>query len=180
MKSGTVHLIILLILGFTSGVSAQVFLTRDEALKQYFPNSKIERKTLFLTDAQVEQIQSSAKAKVESKILTYYVGTSAEGIKGYAFLETHIVRTMPETFMVVVNPDSTVRAVEILAFFEPEDYRPPQRWLETFSGKSLRDDLWLKRGVQNIVGATITARSLSDGVRRILAVYQTAVPKEGS
>ncbi|MEX2115958.1 MAG: FMN-binding protein [Bacteroidota bacterium] len=157
---------------------SQVYLTKDAALALYFPEATIERRTVFLTDSQVQVIQNSAKAKVSSRVVTYYVGMNAGRVTGYAFFETHIVRTMPATFMIVVNPDSTVRAVELLAFYEPEDYRPPKRWLELFGGKSMQSDLWLKRGVQNIVGATLSAQSISDGVRRTLALYETAVAGE--
>lgn len=159
--------------------SAQVYLTKEEALKTYFPAaSSIDRKTLFLTDRQIETIQSKARAKVESKVITYYVGRNGKSVDAYAFFETHIVRTMPETFVVVVNPDGTVRAVEILAFYEPEDYLPPKRWLKLFQNKSSQSDLWLKRGVQNIVGATLSAQGITEGVRKVLTVFDLAVPKE--
>ncbi|MEX1274983.1 MAG: hypothetical protein WEE20_03575 [Bacteroidota bacterium] len=175
----TVLLISFLLLCGSVTASAQVYLTRDEALKQHFPDaSTIERKTVFLTDRQVETIQERAKAKVESKVLTYYVGMSGSKPLGYAFLETHIVRTMPETFMVVVKPGGSVAAVEILAFYEPEDYLPPSRWLGLFRDKTIKSDLWLKRGVQNIVGATLSAQAITGGVRKMLAVYETVVSKE--
>ncbi len=168
------------VFGFASvGLHGQVYMTRDEALKQYFPNAvELERKTSFLSDEQVRLIQSRSRARVESKILTYYVGRGPSGVRGYAFFETQTVRTMPETFLVVVNPDSSVRAVELLAFYEPEDYLPPKRWLGLFARRRIDDDLWLKRGVQNIVGATISAQSITDGVRRVLATFEIAVPKE--
>ena len=164
----------MLILCCTS-VWSQVYLTKEAALELYFPNTAIERRTVFLTEGQAQVIQNTAKAKVPSRIVTYYIGMNNDRAIGYAFFETHIVRTMPATFMIVVNPDSTIRAVELLAFYEPEDYRPPKRWLELFDGKSLQSDLWLKRGIQNIVGATLSAQSISDGVRRTLALYETAV-----
>lgn len=161
-----------------SGVSAQVHMTREEALRQYFPGLAVERKTIFLTEEQAGQIRMRGRAKVDSRLVTYYVGRGPGGVSGYAFFETEVVRTMPETYMVVVNPDSTVRAVEILAFYEPEDYLPPRRWLDFFREQSLKGDLWLKRGIPPIVGATLSAQSLTDGVRRILAIYEIAVPKE--
>lgn len=162
-----------------SGVAhSQVLLTKEAALALYFPDVRVERRTAFLTDEQVTRIQAAARARVESKVVTYYVGRGADGVTGYAFFDTHIVRTMPATIMVVINPDSTVRAVELLAFYEPEDYRPPDRWLEQFNGKSLRNDLWLKRGIHTIVGATLSAQSISDAVRVTLATYQNAVPKD--
>lgn len=169
------RLIVLAMLIWSVTAESQVYLTKEAALKLYFSSSKIERRTVFLSEAQVSVIQNSAKAKVTSRVITYYVGMNNNRPDGYAFFETHIVRTMPATFMIVINPDSTVRAVELLAFYEPEDYRPPKRWLELFDGKSLKSDLWLKRGIQNIVGATLSAQSISDGVRRTLALYETAV-----
>jgi hypothetical protein len=158
-------------------VSAQVHLTQSEALALYFPNG-FQRKTVFLTEDQVRQIQDRAKARVASRIITYYVGQEKNLVGGYAFFDTQIVRTMPQTFMTIINPDSTIRSVELLAFYEPEDYAPSKRWLATFASKAHLSELWLKRGIQNIVGATLTAQSITDGVRRALATFEIAIPKE--
>ena len=158
---------------------AQVYLTQEEALKLYFPGSvAAERKSVFLTNDQVKKIQEKSKAKVESKIVTYYVGKDSSGKPGYAFFETHIVRTMPATYVVVLNADTSIRAIEILAFYEPEDYLPSKKWLTQFTNKNPRSDLWLKRGIHNMVGATLSAQALSDGVRRILATFEVAIPPE--
>lgn len=157
-----------------------MYLTKDEALKRAFSGATLERKTLFLTDDQVRAIQARAKAKIESKIVTYYVARRGREVEGYAFFETHVVRTMPATFMIVVGPDSSVRAVELLAFYEPEDYLPPSRWLELFKSKKLEDDLFLKRGIYNIAGATLSAHAISEGVRRALATFEIAVPRENT
>lgn len=156
--------------------SAQVFLTKDEALKQVFPNAtSIERKNMFLTDEQVKQIEAKGKAKVDSKVLSYYVGMSDSGPVGYAFFESHTVRTMPATYMVVVTPDGSLKHVEILAFYEPADYLPSKKWLNQFTYKTLDADLWLKRGIRNISGATLSAQAIIEGTRRILATYHIVV-----
>ena len=160
---------------FVVSVAAQVRMTKEDALSQYFPDAVIERRTTFLTQEQVERIQQQARARVESRILTYYVARRNDGVVGTAFFETQTIRTMPATYVAVIDPDSSVRAVEILAFHEPDDYAPPGRWLAQFGGKSHRDDLFLKRGVQNIAGATLTAQALSDGVRRLLTSYEIVI-----
>jgi len=161
-------------------LSAQVLLTRHEALRIYFPEpASIERKNLFLTDVQIDKIQVQAKAKVESKIVTYYVGRLDDHVQGYAFFDTRTIRTEPATYMVVINPDSSLRAVELLAFYEPEDYLPPKKWLSLFEKKTLSDDLWLKRGIHSISGATLSAQAITEGVRRTLAIFQIAVAKDG-
>jgi len=160
---------VLIILG--NIVNAQVYLTKNEALALYL-GDKVERKTIFLTDEQINHIQQKAKAKVESKILTYYVSP-----RGYAFFETRTIRTMPATFMILITPRGTVGAVEMLAFYEPEDYLPPKKWLNTFQQKTFDDDLWLKRGVYNIAGATLSANAITESVRRLLVTYELAIKK---
>lgn len=155
---------------------AKVYLTPSAALALAFPPGiHVERKTVYLTEPQVESIQTLAKAKVESRVITYYVGHSTGGPLGYAFFDTHLVRTMPETVMVVVEPKGMVRFVEVLAFYEPEDYLPRSRWLLLFRRRRLDDQLQLRRGIANISGATLTAHAMNDAVRRVLATYQVAV-----
>lgn len=166
------RLTILCMIGLISVASAQVYLTKDQALKMYLGDD-IQRKTVFLTDENIEEIQQKARAKVESKIVTFYASE-----KGFAFFETRTIRTMPATFIVVVNPKGSVEAVEMMAFYEPEDYLPPKRWLKTFGGKSTNDDLWLKRGIYNISGATLSAQAIAESVRRILATFELAIHKE--
>jgi hypothetical protein len=157
---------------------SQVYMTKEKALKHFLPGATPERRTLFLTDEQVGDIERHSKVRVESKVITYYVGKAPHGGLGYAFFDTHNVRTMPETFMVLINPDSTIATVEILAFYEPEDYLPGARWRSLFAQRKLNDDLWVKRGIPNISGATLSAQAITGAVRRLLATFEIAVPKE--
>ncbi|NIR49221.1 FMN-binding protein [candidate division KSB1 bacterium] len=164
---------------FCAALQAQVFKTQQEVLTQAFPEeTTITRKVLFLKDEQVEKIQDLAKTKVESKIITYYVGSKADSILGYVFFETQVVRTKPTTFVVIINPDSTVRSVEILAFYEPLDYLPTDNWFELFESNSLNPDLWPRRDIHAITGATLSVRALTFGVRKILSIFQITVVKE--
>lgn len=154
----------------------RVFMNQEEALKLAFSSgTAVERKNLYLNKEQKKKIEQQAKSKMESSLVTYYVGTKQAGIEGFAFFNSHIVRTMPETMMVVINPDGSLRLVEILAFYEPEDYLPPKRWLGLFRKKRLKDDLWVKRGIRNITGATLTTQAVTEAVRRTLATFQVAI-----
>ncbi len=167
---------IALLLGLSLfSMNAQVKMTREEALRNAFPGASVDRRTIFLTEEEARRIQTAAQAKVESKILTYYVARRDGMLDGVAFFETSIVRSMPATYMVVVDPDSSVRMVEILAFYEPEDYLPPERWLHQFAGRKTNDDLTLKRGIPNISGATLTTMTVVDGARRCRAAFAQVV-----
>lgn len=157
--------------------AAKVLLSQKEALALAFPGrTKVERRTAFLTDAQAAAAEKEAGTKIDSRVWTYYVGTSSAGAAGTAYFESHKVRTMNEAFMVVVNPDATVRFIEILSFAEPDEYQAPKKWLKQFEGKPLDEDLLLRRGLRNITGASITSDAVTRGVRRVLAVHRVLNP----
>lgn len=152
---------------------AKVFYARDEALRLAFPDAdRVEVRDVFLTAAQRAAIEERAKSKLESDLLTLYVGHRGGAVLGYAVIDTHTVRTLPETFLVVLSPQGTVAATHLLAFYEPLEYSPPDRWLAQFHDAVLADDLRVGRGIAAITGSTLTSEAVTGGVRRALAIYE--------
>jgi len=175
----TFIIILFITILYVNPADGKVYLTKDDALKKAFPDAEIERKTLFLSDEDVKRVESLSGAKVESKILTYYIAVENGGVIGYAFFGSHIVRTKPEIYTTVINPDGSIKYVEILAFYEPEEYLPPKRWFEQFGGKVLDDNLWTKRGISAVTGATLSANSITQEVRKTLSVFKIMILKKG-
>jgi hypothetical protein len=160
---------------------AGLYKTQKQALDEAFPGGGIERKTAFLTDAQSERVRELARAPLPSKIVSYYVGLDAEGRPaGVAFFDSHVVRTTTETVMVLIKPDGTVRRVEILAFYEPEDYRVRQSWLDRMNDEDLSAELTVGRHLVRVTGATLTVRALAAAVRRALALHAVLVGESKS
>jgi Na+-translocating ferredoxin:NAD+ oxidoreductase RnfG subunit len=85
------------------------------------------------------------------------------------------VRTVSEALLVALTPEGTVRSVRLLAFHEPEEYRPPSRWLAQFEGAHLGPGLRLGRDVHTIAGATLTSRAATRAVRRALVLHRLLV-----
>jgi Na+-translocating ferredoxin:NAD+ oxidoreductase RnfG subunit len=155
-----------------AAAEAAVYASREEALARAFPPpASVERKTYFLTETQREKASREAQSKVESALVVAYIGRRGETLLGTAYFETHTVRTMPETLLVVVSPDGAVERVEVLAFAEPEDYLPRSSWLRLFEGRHLDADLSVGRGLAHVTGATLTTRAIASAVRRVLAVH---------
>ena len=154
----------------------KVYLTQEAALKSAFPPPiQVERKTLFLSEAQASEVEHAAGSKIAGRVFSYYVGSDTAGIRGYAYFDTHLVRTLPETIMVLISGDGTIRRVEILSFSEPEDYFPREAWLGQFAGKGLSADLAIRRGIRNLSGASLTAEAVTSACRRILALHRLAM-----
>jgi Na+-translocating ferredoxin:NAD+ oxidoreductase RnfG subunit len=169
----------LLLVGDTSRTEAKVFHARDEALEIAFPGAeRTEARDFFLTDDQKKDIERRARAPVDSDLLTVYLGYRDGQLMGYAIFDTHVVRTLPETFLVVLSPDGKVRTARVLAFYEPLEYQPSDRWLALFEGKTLSDDLHIGRGIAAITGSTLTSRAVVGGIRRALAIHEVLLDKE--
>ncbi len=155
-----------------AAATGKVFLTPDEALRLAFPGAAIERHTAYLTAAQQKAEQKlSGDEDLPSALATYYTGTKDGRLVGTAYFDTHTVRTMPETIMVVVDPKGAIARIEVLSFSEPEEYLPKAHWYEQFQGKPLDDELSMKRGIRAVTGATLTARATTDAARRVLALH---------
>jgi hypothetical protein len=149
---------------------AGVILTEKAALERAFPGQAPERRTLYLTEAQTAAVQKAARSKLPSPVVTVWEARRDGAVTGRAYLDTHVVRTMPETVMTVAEPDGRLRMALVLQFNEPSDYLPRDRWLTLMAGKALDEDLWPGRGVHRVTGSTLTVQALTEAVRRCLAI----------
>lgn len=167
----------------SGGASAKVFASQNQALADAFPDaSRIERKTILIRKKDAAKIKAITHAELESKIFVIHTAYKEDELLGFAHIDVHTVRTKPEAFMIVLKPDGSVRSVRILAFHEPLDYLPTDRWYRQFSGKSGEDALRVGGDVHGVVGATLSARAAADGVRRMLAYWEVLLkePEAGT
>ena len=149
---------------YSSPLVAKVYHTRDSALKNAFSDADtIEKKTLFLDDEDVKKIEALAKVKLDTKIFTFYIGKKKEAVLGYVIFGSHVIRTKPEVYMVVINPDASIKFVEILAFYEPEEYLPIKKWFEEING--------FKRGRDLFCYDVDTKKGYSDDVNRADVIF---------
>jgi hypothetical protein len=160
-------------------VSAQVFLTQEEALGLAFPPpATIERRTAFLEEAQLSRVRELAGSgvQIEQRVVSFYVGRRGGVLLGVAYFDAHTVRTVREIVMVVVEPAGTVDRIEVLSFLEPREYMASDPWIEQLYGRALTDDLAVDRGIVNLTGATLTSAALTSAARRVLALHEVIRP----
>jgi len=159
--------------------SSKVFYAKDEALKIAFPDAdRVEMKTFILKDADIQRAEKLARTRIESKLFTFYVGQKSDSVLGYAAFDTHTVRTLPETFMVVLSPEGHVKTTLILAFHEPPEYLASERWLGQFKDKKLSPELGVGRDIAGIAGSTLTTHAITQGIRKVLALFQILIKEK--
>ncbi len=159
--------------------SAQALMTQEEALELAFPAPvQVERKTAYLTDAQLAEARKRAggDVEIEQGVVTYYAGYRDGRPVGVAYFDAHRVRTKAEIVMVVVTPDARIGRMDVVKFLEPPEYAAPEGWIDQLEGRPLDDELALKGAVRNLTGATLTARALTRAARRVLALHAVIAP----
>jgi len=156
-------------------LAARVFLTAEQALHLAFPQAQLEKRTLILTAEQKAKASALAGGAVPG-VVTQYRVVEGSHLVAFAYLDTHTVRTLPETLLVILDPQGKVLRVEVLAFGEPEEYLPRPGWYQQFSGKDQPASVELGAGIRPVTGATLTAHATTQAVRRVLAIHKVLTP----
>jgi Na+-translocating ferredoxin:NAD+ oxidoreductase RnfG subunit len=101
---------------------------------------------------------------------------------GWLIVDQVIGKSELITYAVALDAKGSVSSVEIL------DYRESHGgeirlagWRKQFVGKTVADPVDLNRDIRNISGATLSCRHVTEGVQRLLKLYQVALlPRERS
>ena len=157
----------------------KTFHTREEALVLAFAKADAQRTPHYWTKEQRSQLAELAKVKKVGGMHAEYQAKSKDGkvIAGRSvWFDTRIVRSKPQTIMLVIDAKQSIEEIVVCSFDEPLDYKPVDRWYAQFEGRQLDDDLQLKKGIHGVSGATLTSRATTAAVREILAAYAVAHP----
>ena len=144
----------------------KVFLTKEEALALAFQDCEVTRSTVALRPEHKKRVGELAGAKFTKGLVFPYVAKRDGKLVGTAYFDVHKVRTLRETVMIVVDPEGRIQRIEILAFGEPQQYKPRAKWYAQFVGQKLDKQLSLKRGIKGVTGATLTARATTNAARQ--------------
>lgn len=153
--------LVLFLIGFSKIASAEELTTIDQALKENFKTATaIEKKEFTSTQKPVETIP------------IYVVQKDQQAI-GYALEHTVPGKWGPIHYLLVLNPQGKIQNIHILSYKEKRG-RPiaKPRFISQFIGKSIHNPIRLKKDIQGVTGATISSRGITDGVRKLLAVFE--------
>jgi Na+-translocating ferredoxin:NAD+ oxidoreductase RnfG subunit len=105
-----------------------------------------------------------------------WAATKAGRLLGHLMVDEVVGKHELITYGVGIGTDGVVRGVEILDYRETRggEVRDP-RWRAQFVGTRQGSPLRLGEDVQNISGATLSCRHITEGVRRLLALHAVAL-----
>jgi hypothetical protein len=168
------HIFFAMLLGvaMTSGVVAKSKVSVNEVIESSFASvTKVEPKALILTAAQFKQIRSRAKTAMDTKVYRYYNIFSHSKKIGIAVLITRKVRSKKATVLYAFDNKGTLRFSEIMAFGEPPEFIPSKIWMSQLQNQKPTAKLTVGKDIPTISGATLSARTISEGARVARAIY---------
>lgn len=172
MRGGVLAAAVLVAAVAAGPAAATTLMTADEALALAYPDCRVERATVYLTEAEREEAERLSGGEVRRGVVHPYRVRCAGRAAGTAYFDVHRVRTLEETLMVALDAGGRVLRVEVLSFREPREYIPRPLWYRQFDGRALSPELDLERGIRGVTGATLTGRATTEAVRRVLALHR--------
>lgn len=150
------------------------YLTKEEALRVALPKAQTVRaEQVQLTPDQRQRVRNKVDQPIDDNTFIFHVGKRNDQIDGYAYITDKKGRHRPITFVVGLKPDCRVRDVAIMIYREPRGYEvKAKRFLRQYHNKTIDDPIEVNRDIKNISGATISAHSVSAGVREAVAICE--------
>jgi len=152
-------------------LNAVMLISPQEAMNfAYGEDAKIVKKNILLTKKQASVIQKEARGKLRSKIFRIFKATKNNKILGYGILVNKKVRSKNAVILYFIS-NGILKSIEIIAFNEPMEYLPSKKWNSQFENIETEKMLRVSKEIPTISGATLSARTITDGSRLAFSNY---------
>jgi FMN-binding domain len=147
---------------------ATVFMSVEQAQALMFPGATLVPDFRSLSAAQATAIEKSSDTHVlDKQVRAWKVSTG-----GWFIVDQVVGKHDFIPFALALDQHGAVQAVEILEYREAYGAEiRNEHWRAQFVGKTHDSALRLTKDIQNISGATLSSKHVTDGVRRLVATY---------
>lgn len=153
------------------------YLTIERAQTLAFPTAtRFVPAHVIFQPSDVAAIERRSGQKVRTRGQQVWQALVEDRLIGFFIVDYVIGKHLVIDYGVALDPDGRIRQVEILEYRESYGGEiNSHRWLEQFVGKTARDPLQVDRDIRNISGATLSSHHVTEGIKRILAFYETCL-----
>src|SRR5205807_8151256 len=148
------------------------YLTVDQAQQAIFPGKSFTAAPVKLTSVQRKAIEQASGVRVlhdEQQVWRVSGG-------GWFIVDEVVGKHEFITYAAGLNLDGSVKQIEIMDYRETYGGQiRDQKWQGQFVGKTTKSTLKLESNVKKISRPTLNCRHITDGVKRLLAVYEIAL-----
>ena len=149
---------------------------RDAAEKyiisQFDVDVSIYMHTLKLDTELKVLVQNKVKQRFYRDELYYWNISNNDTTIAYALMDNVLGKSMPITFLVILNNEGNIGAVEVIKYREAYGGEVGNKsWLTQFINSTDTSQFIVGKNIDGISGATISVNSLSKGIQKIAVLF---------
>lgn len=150
-------------------VQAKVYSTVEQAQQAMFPGQTLVQRPFLPTPAQQQQLRDISS--VSHPFQGNRIWKTANG--GWFVVDEVVGKHEMITYAVGIGPDGKIVQIAVLEYHESYGYEVAEAsWRSQFIGKTAAAPIKLEKDIQNIGGATLSCKHITDGVRRVMSFYE--------
>ena len=141
-------------------------------ISQFNVDVSIYMHTLKL-DAELKVlVQNKVKQRFYRDELYYWNISNNDTTIAYALMDNVLGKSMPITFLVILNNEGNILATELIKYREAYGGEVGNKnWLAQFTYFSDTTDFKVGKNIDGISGATISVNSLSKGIQKMAVLF---------
>jgi hypothetical protein len=158
-------------------VVAADYLTVDDAQKAVYPDADTFTEVVINPSPdQLRDVLSHAGPQPTHGRIRIWKAMKGDALVGHFLVDEVIGRQNLITYALGIDPDGSLRNLEILAYRESHggEIRNPA-WRAQFDHRNSLDQLRFRTDIKNISGATLSSEHVTQGIRWLVALWQSAL-----
>ena len=156
-------------------VEARIYLSITQVQDIFFPKEVFNKNPILVDD------DLQKKLRVISGVRHPFKGDRIWKTENGSWIIVDEVLGKHEmiTYAVAINSKGVILGVEIMEYVESYGYEIKNKeWRKQFIGKTANHPIQLNQDIQNISGATLSAKHVTDGIKRVMAFYDLALKSQ--
>jgi len=156
---------------------AKIYVSVEQTQKIMMPNKLLTKHPIIITDELQDKMRSASSIRHP-----FQGGRIWRAADGSWFIVDEVVgKHEMITYAVALSSSGAVTGIEILEYVESYGYEVAEaQWRKQFIGKTAVDPIKLNQDIQNIGGATLSCKHLTDGVKRVAVLYDLALKSQST
>ena len=158
-------------------VRAVQYLDVEAAQRALFADAtRLEPAPVSLSDEQRKAVEKSSGTRTPILVDKIWRAMRGDELLGWFFVDEVYGKHEFITYATGLDASGAVIGIEIMDYRETHggQVREPS-WRQNFHGKRSSDTIELDEDIPNISGATMSCKHITEGVRRVLTLYDVAL-----
>jgi len=151
---------------------AKIYISVEPAQKILFPNKTLTQNPVIITGDLQDKMR--AASSIRHPFQGERIWKTADG--SWLVIDEVIGKHEMISYAVALSAAGSIQGIEILEYVESYGYEVAEpQWRKQFVGKTVNDPIKLNQDIQNIGGATLSCKHITDGVKRVIVLYDLAL-----